>query len=128
MKNEGFTLRKRLESFRYAFNGIKTLLSGEANARIHSIATVVVVTAGLLLGLTSTEWIAVVIVIGAVFAAEALNTAIERLADIVSPGYHETIKQVKDLSAGAVLLISIAAALVGAIIFLPKLIVIFADF
>jgi diacylglycerol kinase (ATP) len=121
MKNEGFTLRKRLESFKYAFNGIKTLLAGEANARIHSIATVVVVAAGFLFDLTFTEWIAVVIVIGAVFATEALNTAIERLADVVSPGYHETIKQVKDLSAGAVLFMSIAAAIVGVIIFLPKL-------
>jgi diacylglycerol kinase (ATP) len=127
MKNNEFTLRKRLESFRHAFNGIKTLLSGEANARIHSIATVAVVTAGLLLDITSTEWIAVVIAIGAVFAAEALNTAIERLSDIVSPGYHETIKQVKDLSAGAVLFMSIAAAITGAIIFLPKLII-FAGF
>jgi diacylglycerol kinase (ATP) len=121
MKNEGFTFRKRLGSFNYAFNGIKIVLR-EANARIHCIATVAVVAAGFLLNITSTEWIAVVIVTGAVFAAEALNTAIERLADIVSPGYHETIKQVKDLSAGAVLLISIAAALVGVIIFLPKLI------
>ncbi|MDR3140843.1 MAG: diacylglycerol kinase family protein [Tannerellaceae bacterium] len=120
MKNEGFTFRKRLESFRYAFNGIKTLLA-EPNARIHSIAAVIAVAAGFLFDLSSAEWIAVVTVTGAVFTAEALNTAIERLADAVSPGYHETIKQVKDLSAAAVLFISIAAAITGAIIFLPKL-------
>ncbi|MDR1623820.1 MAG: diacylglycerol kinase family protein [Tannerellaceae bacterium] len=121
MKNEGFTLRKRLESFRYAFNGIKIVLAGEPNARIHCIAAATVVTAGFLFDLSPAEWIAVVIVTGAVFTAEALNTAIERLADAVSPGYHETIKQVKDLSAAAVLFMSIAAAITGAIIFLPKL-------
>lgn len=121
MKNEGFTFRKRLGSFKYAFSGIKTLLLHEANAWIHCIAMVLVIVAGFLLELSSTEWIAVVIVIGGVFAAEGLNTAIERLADVVSPGYHETIKQVKDLSAGAVLFMAIAAAIVGLIIFVPKI-------
>ncbi|MDR0749750.1 MAG: diacylglycerol kinase family protein [Tannerellaceae bacterium] len=120
MKNEGFTLRKRLESFRYAFNGIRTLWA-EPNARIHGIAAATVIAAGFLFHLSPAEWIAVVIVTGAVFTAEALNTAIERLANAVSPGYHETIKQVKDLSAAAVLIMSIAAAITGAIIFLPKL-------
>ena len=121
MKNEGFTLRKRLESFKYAFSGIKTLLLFEANAWIHCIATVLVVAAGFLFDLSSMEWIAIIIVIGGVFAAEGLNTAIEKLADVVSPGYNETIKHVKDLSAGAVLFMAIAAAIVGLIIFVPKL-------
>lgn len=121
MKNKGFTVRKRLGSFAFAFSGIKLLLQHEANAWIHCMATVCVVVAGIFLGLSATEWIAVVIVIGAVFAAEALNTSIEKLADVVSPGYNETIKQVKDLSAGAVLFMAIAAAIVGGVIFFPKL-------
>lgn len=122
MKNDGFTLRKRLRSFRYAFNGIRLLITKEHNAWIHCFAAVCVVTAGILLEISKMEWIAVVIVIGAVLSAEAVNSAMEALADFVSPEYSEAIKRTKDLAAGAVLLMAIAAAIVGIIIFLPKLI------
>lgn len=125
MKNSGFTFRKRIQSFRYAFNGIRLLISGEHNAWIHCFATLCVVIAGLLLGLSRMEWIAIVIVIGAVLAAEAVNSAIEALADLVSPDYNEAIKRTKDLAAGAVLLMAIAAAIVGLMIFVPKLAVCF---
>lgn len=122
MKNDGFTFRKRLRSFRYAFNGIRLLISKEHNAWIHCFATVCVVIAGFLLEISKMEWIACVIVIGAVLAAEAVNSAVEALADFVSPEYNEAIKRTKDLAAGAVLLMAIAAAVVGGIIFFPKLI------
>lgn len=71
----------------------------------------------LFFGLAQTEWIAVVIVIGAVLSAEAINSSIESLADLVSPEYNEAIKKTKDLAAGAVLIMAIAAAIVGSIIF-----------
>lgn len=122
MKNDGFTFRKRLRSFGYAFNGIRLLITREHNAWIHCFVAVCVVVAGILLGLSETEWIAVVIVIGAVLAAEAVNSALEAIADFVSPEYNEAIKRTKDLAAGAVLIIAIAAAIVGGIIFFPKLI------
>ncbi|MDH6305284.1 diacylglycerol kinase (ATP) [Parabacteroides sp. PF5-5] len=122
MDNKGFTLRKRLASFKYAFNGIKLLLRHEHNAWIHTIATVCVLIAGFLLNISSTEWIAVIIVIGMVLSAEAFNTAVEKLSDVVSPEYNEMIKQVKDLMSGGVLFTAIAAAIVGLIIFLPKII------
>jgi len=121
MKNDGFTFRKRLRSFRYAFNGIRLLITREHNAWIHCFAAVCVVVAGILLELSETEWIAVVIVIGAVLAAEAVNSALEAIADFVSPEYNEAIKRTKDLAAGAVLIMAIAAAIVGGIIFFPKL-------
>ena len=92
MKNDGFTFRKRLRSFRYAFNGIRLLITREHNAWIHCFAAVCVVVAGILLGLSEMEWIAVVIVIGAVLAAEAVNSALEAIADFVSPEYSEAIK------------------------------------
>ena len=122
MKNDGFTFRKRLRSFGYAFNGIRLLITREHNAWIHCFVAVCVVVAGILLGLSEMEWIAVVIVIGAVLAAEAVNSALEAIADFVSPEYSEAIKRTKDLAAGAVLIIAIAAAIVGGIIFFPKLI------
>lgn len=93
MKNSGFTFRKRLASFRYAFNGIRLLIQKEHNAWIHCFAAICVVIAGFFFGLSQTEWIAVVIVIGAVLSAEAINSSIESLADLVSPEYNEIIKK-----------------------------------
>lgn len=98
------------------------MITREHNAWIHCFVAVCVVVAGILLGLSEMEWIAVVIVIGAVLAAEAVNSALEAIADFVSPEYSEAIKRTKDLAAGAVLIIAIAAAIVGGIIFFPKLI------
>ncbi|WP_102406372.1 diacylglycerol kinase family protein [Parabacteroides bouchesdurhonensis] len=121
MKSNGFSFGKRLQSFKYAFNGIRLLITKEHNAWIHCFAAICVIAAGFCFGLSQTEWIAVSIAIGAVLAAEAINSAIEVLADHVSPEYNEAIKRTKDLAAGAVLLIAIAAATVGLIIFIPKI-------
>ena len=103
MKNDGFTFRKRARSFKFAFNGIKLLITKEHNAWIHCFAAVCVLIAGMVFGLSRMEWIAVTIVIGAVLAAEAVNSSIEALADLVSPEYNEAIKRTKDLAAGAVI-------------------------
>ena len=126
MGNKDFTDQKRLVGFRYAFNGIRLLLRNEPNALLHLIICICTIIAGFVLNISSMEWVVVVIVCGCVFAAEALNTAIERLADVVSPEYNEAIKKVKDLSAGGVLFMAIAAVVTGVIIFLPKLIEIFS--
>ncbi|MDL2222348.1 diacylglycerol kinase family protein [Parabacteroides sp. OttesenSCG-928-N08] len=125
MRADGFSFRKRIKSFYYAFSGIKQLVVSEHNAWIHCIAALLVVLAGWWLRISSMEWVAVTIVIGAVMAAEAINSSIEVLCDLVSPDYHPAIKRVKDLAAGAVLLMAIAAAVVGLIIFVPKLIALF---
>lgn len=121
MKNDGFTLRKRLRSFKFAFNGIKLLITREHNAWIHCFAAVCVIIAGFTFSISTTEWIAVTFAIGTVLAAEAVNSSIEAIADFVSPGYNEAIKRTKDLAAGAVLILAIAAAIVGLIIFVPKI-------
>ena len=121
MKNEGFSLQKRIQSFRYAFKGLKLMISREHNAWIHCGVAVCVLIAGFLLKLNRFEWIIIVFAICGVLVTEAINSAIERLADVVSPHYNKKIKQVKDISAGAVLLMSIGAAIVGLIIFVPKI-------
>ncbi len=125
MDNKGFSLRKCLAGFQYAFNGIRLLITHEHNAWIHCFAAVCVILAGAYFGLSQGEWIAVLIVIGAVFSTEAFNTAVESIADFISPGYHETIKKVKDFTACAVLIWAIIAAIVGGIIFFPKIIALF---
>lgn len=122
MEKSRFSWRKRIASFKYAFNGIGLLFRNEHNAWIHAAFTVGVTIAGFGFGLSATEWIAVAFAIGSVLAAEAFNSAIEALADHVSPERHEQIKRTKDLAAGAVLLTAIAAATVGLIIFIPKFI------
>jgi len=122
MKQKNFSIKKRVQSFKYAFNGLRTLLCEEHNSWIHLFITVCVVAAGFVFNISSLEWIAVTLCIGIVFALELVNTAIENLANFVSKEYHELIKKVKDLAAAAVLIAAIAAAIIGLIIFIPKII------
>lgn len=120
MDNKGFTLRKRLKSFTYAFNGIKLLIRYEQNAWIHCCIAIITILAGIIFGLSPTEWIAIIFAIGMVLAAEAINSSIETICDLISPEYNLAIKKAKDLAAGAVLILAIAAAIIGLVIFLPR--------
>lgn len=115
-------LRKRRKAFRDAGRGCKTLFRQEAHARIHLIIALLVIIAGFFFGLSATEWCLVALCIGGVIMGEAFNTAVERLADRVSSDYHPLIGAAKDVAAGGVLVMAIAAATVGLIIFLPKII------
>lgn len=119
---EKFSFRKRAKSFGYAGKGLKSFIMKEHNAWIHSAATILVVLAGILLHISIHEWIIIIICIGGVFSAEAFNTAIERLVNLVSPDYNKTAGDVKDIAAGAVLIWAIATAIIGMIIFVPKFI------
>ncbi len=110
-------VRKMLRSFGYAVEGVVALFRYENNARFHLLAALVVVIAGIIIGLTYLDWVIIVIVIGGVWAAEAFNTAIEKLCDVVSPSIHPQIKAVKDLAAAGVLIMAGTAALTGVIIF-----------
>ncbi len=110
-----------IKSFRYSFTGINELLRSEPNTRIHLLATVCALIAGILLRISKSEWCIILIVIALVWAAEAFNTAIEKLTDHLFPEYHETARFAKDVAAGAVLVCAIAALVCGLIIFLPKL-------
>lgn len=117
--------KKRIDSFGYAFRGIASFLRREPNAWIHCTAVGVVCLMGWMFGISPTEWCIVVICFGLVLAAEAFNTAIERLVNLVSPGFHPIAGDVKDVAAGAVLITAIAAAIVGLVIFLPYLLAAF---
>ena len=115
-------LRARLRSFRYAFAGLRLLLREEHNARIHATITVLVVVAGIVLRVSPVEWGVLVICIGMVLAAEAFNSAIERIANYLTTERDDRIRDIKDLAAGAVLLCAIAAAIVGLIVFVPHIV------
>lgn len=120
MDKKDWRLSKRIRSFGYAFSGIGRLFS-QPNACIHAAVTVLVIAAGVWLRISATEWCLVLICIGGVLMAEAFNTAVEALADKVSPGYDPLIGRAKDLAAGAVLIFVLAAVAVGLIIFIPKI-------
>ena len=113
--------RGRLRSFGYAFHGLAVCFRTQANARLHAIATVLVIALGLALKLAAWEWCAVVLSMASVWAAECFNTALEGVVDLVSPERRPLAGRSKDLAAGAVLAAAIGAAAVGAIVFLPKL-------
>ena len=114
-----YDLKKQLRSFGYAWKGIQSCVGKEQNLSFHLIAAMAVIIAGIVLGITRTEWIMVVMCIGTVIAAELFNTAIEKLVDLVSPERHPVAGQVKDIAAGTVLICAVAAAIIGLIIFIP---------
>ena len=122
MNNEKFSLKKRIKSFSYAFAGLRVLFREEHNSWIHATAAVLAIVMGFLFRISPMEWIAIVIVIGMVFAAEIINSSIERTADFVKAERDDRKRDIKDLGAAAVLVCAISAALVGIIIFLPKII------
>jgi diacylglycerol kinase len=113
---------KRIMSFSYAFKGLYDLVKSEPNARIHLVATIAAVSAGIFFRISNVEWCIILIVIALVWAAEAINTVIEKLADHLFPEYHETARLAKDIAAGAVLVCAIVALICGLIVFLPKLV------
>jgi len=114
-------LRGRAASVAHALHGIARLVRGEPNARIHAAATLSVLALGAWLGLGRLEWAALVLAIGAVWAAEALNSAFEALCDAVRPEPDPRVARAKDLAAGAVLLAALAAAAVGVLVLGPPL-------
>ena len=104
-------------SFYHAFRGIATIFRSEINFVIQSVIALLVLAAGILLGITPTEWIIILLLIGMVLGAEAFNTAIERLCDAIDDQPSPKIRFIKDASAAAVLILSLSAAVIGILIF-----------
>lgn len=126
MNKKDWKISKRLKSFVYAFKGIRALFS-QPNACIHSLIACIVIICGIWLGISSWEWCIVSLCIGAVLMAEALNSALEAIADKVSPEFDSLIGKAKDLAAGGVLLMVLGAVVAGIIIYVPKFINIFTN-
>jgi diacylglycerol kinase len=114
-------MKKRIRSFSCAFRGIGILVAGQPNARIHLAATVAVIVLGFATGISRGEWLAVILAVSAVWTAEALNTAIEHLADRTAPEPHPLVRDAKDAAAAGVLVAALGALATGVIVFAPKL-------
>jgi len=108
-------------SFKYAFRGLFSAVKSEKNLQIHSIISIFVMIAGLFFNIAVTEWLIILLCIALVIGAELLNTAIEKLSDFVCNENNREIGKIKDISAAAVVVCAVISAVVGIIIFLPKI-------
>lgn len=114
-------MKKFIKGFKYAFEGIWTGLKSERNLKIHFIVMILVIIFGFIFKISKIEWMICIILFGIVIAGELFNTAIETVVDMISPEKNEKAKKAKDVSAGAVLILSISSAIIGLIIFIPKI-------
>jgi diacylglycerol kinase (ATP) len=114
-----FEFTGRIRSFPHAIRGVLRMLRCQHNAWIHAAVTIAVIVASFFFHLSGAEWCWIILAMAIVWTAESLNTAFEFLADVASPDFHPTVRDAKDVAAGAVLVAAIASAIIGAVIFWP---------
>lgn len=113
--------RSLINAFRHAFAGVWYLLTTQRNAQIHCLIAACALTLGAFLGLARWEWVALVLIIVIVLAAEGMNTAIEAAVDVATSEYHPLARVAKDVAAGSVVLCALGAIIIGCLLFLPHL-------
>src|SRR5580765_7232654 len=121
MQTQKISISRQVNGFRYAFTGIEKFILSERNAVIHLGATVLVAIAALIFRVSLSEAIALTIAVGIVWMAEMFNTCIEKIMNFISMDEHVEIRLIKDIAAGAVLIASATALIIGMIIFIPKI-------
>ena len=114
-------MKKIRNSFKYAIEGIWTSFKTERNMKIHIFIMILVIIAGIILKINKSEWIICIILFAIVIGSELFNTSIETIVDMVMPEKNEKAKIAKDVSAGAVLVVAIGAAIIGLVIFVPRI-------
>ncbi|XKE78892.1 diacylglycerol kinase family protein [Oceanobacillus kapialis] len=114
--------KRRSIGFKFALNGIWSVMKSERNFRLHLLAAIIVIIAGFVVELSRIEWLFTVVAIGSVLSAESLNSAVEKMLDYLNPDVHPQAKIVKDVAAGAVLLTAVMATIIGVIVFLPNIV------
>ena len=120
--NNSFDAKRLGRSFKAAFEGIESTYKKEQNIKIHTIISIIVVLGGFLFKINYIEWLVCLVLIGFVLMAEFFNTAIEYVVDLASPNIHPLAKAAKDTASAGVLMMAIIAAVIGCVIFLPKVI------
>jgi diacylglycerol kinase (ATP) len=116
-----FSIKDRMRSFRFAMHGFRMMLHSQHNAWLHATATVLVITGGFVCHLNREEWCWIVLAVISVWTAEALNTALEFIADVASPEFHPLVKSAKDVAAAAVMLSALGALIIGILLLGPPL-------
>lgn len=112
----------RIKSVGFALKGMFLLIRTESSIKIQVFITLLVTAAGFYFNISSFEWMMQVLAIGMVLGIEGMNTAVEKIADFIQPEFDPKIGFIKDIAAGAVLFVSLASAIIGLIIYLPKII------
>lgn len=120
MPKESF-LKNRWKSIGFAVRGLLLLLKTEASIKVQFVLALLMTAAGFYFDISSIEWCVQLLAIGLVMGIEGVNTAIEALSDYVQPKYDPRIGRIKDISAGAVMVVSVVAVVIGTIIYLPKI-------
>ncbi|MDD4343487.1 MAG: diacylglycerol kinase family protein [Eubacteriales bacterium] len=108
------------ESFKHAFSGMTFAFRNEKNFKIHFMAMIIAISLGLLFKLSTVRWVLLFLQIGMVISVEVINSAFERTVDLIVQDYNIEAKRIKDMAAGAVLVVSIVAVINGVLIFLIK--------
>ena len=114
--------KKLINSFKYAFSEIVTAFKSETNMKIHFTMMMLVIIFGILLKISLNEWLVCIMLFCMVIGSEMINTAVENVVNLAMPTKNEVAKNAKDISAGAVLVFAIGSAIIGLIIFIPKII------
>ena len=114
-------MKKFIKSFKYAFEGIWTGIKEEQNMKIHIIIMILVIIFGIMLKINTTEWIICILLFGLVISMELMNTAIENTVNLITKEKNQQAKIAKDVAAGAVLASAIVSAIIGLMIFVPKI-------
>lgn len=121
-KKLGIDQKRLANSFKYAWQGIIQSYKGEQNLKIHTFIAILVIVFGFFLRISYMEWLVCLVLIGLVLMAEFINTAIEYTVDLASPEIRPLAKAAKDTASAGVLMMAMISALIGLIIFIPKII------
>ena len=113
--------QKRRNAFKYAFSGLAYVFRYESHAKLHALAALLVIAAAVYFDVNIFEWLVLLLCIALVLSLEIINSAIEKLTDIAAPEFSENAGRVKDMAAAGVLVASVISAVIGALIFIPKL-------
>lgn len=124
MKDNRF-VKGRMKSTVYSVKGAYKLITTEHSVMVQFFLGIAITFAGFYFEISSTEWMFQILAIGLVLAIEGLNTAAEKISDFIHPEYHEKIGFIKDIASGAVFFAAMAAMAVGAIIYYPKVVLLF---
>lgn len=119
---KALSIKRLIKSFNYAINGIKETIKSEPNMKIHVSMAILVIICGFIFKVSIIEWIILLTLIALVFAGEVLNTTFENLVDMYTKEITEEAKIIKDTAAGTVLILAVASAVIGLLIFIPKII------
>jgi undecaprenol kinase/diacylglycerol kinase (ATP) len=120
-KSIWYHIKRRILSFKYAFNGLFFIIKTQTNMLIHIAASIIVVAAGFYFKINQNQWLAIILSIALVFIAEIVNTAIEEIVNLISPDFNKKAGLIKDIGAAFVLIAAIFAIIIGSIIFFPKI-------